>query len=583
MPDLTDMNPAQMAAAAALKQVLTCVDLGEHFVLEAGAGAGKTYSLIKVLQHIIERRGRELQRFHQRVACITFTNVANDEIKSRTDQHPVVHSDTIHAFLWSLIRSFQPFLRAELPKLDKWADRLKEVGGIGRRGVEYNLGYPSVESDRVLLHHNDVLHLAVALMKHEKCRALFMQRYPILLIDEYQDTDRLVAEALLTGFLDTNRGPLIGFFGDHWQKIYGTGCGRIEHVGLRVIGKESNFRSVQQIVDVLNRMRPELPQAVSDLNAIGAVTVFHTNGWTGERRPRDRGGHWEGDLTSEMAHGCLTNVRGLLEQSGWDFSPESTKILMLTHTVLAAEQGYPNLARVFPYNDAFIKKEDPHIAFFVDIVEPVCIAFEQSRFGEMFSALGTGSARIHSVAEKREWNRSMERLLSLRVTGSVGDVVEHLREAQRPRLPDAVERREREREKSVLDGTIEDGSPSERLSRLRSVPYREVIALSKFIDGHTPFSTKHGVKGAEFENVLIVLGRGWNQYDFNQMLELAADGGPSAVKREFFERNRNLFYVVCSRPKKRLALLFTQQLSQKAISTIRQWFGAESIQAAPVI
>lgn len=30
---------------------------------------------------------------------------------------------------------------------------------------------------------------------------------------------------------------------------------------------------------------------------------------------------------------------------------------------------------------------------------------------------------------------------------------------------------------------------------------------------------KHGVKDAEFENVLVVVGRGWNKYNFGKMLE----------------------------------------------------------------
>src|SRR3546814_1202712 len=72
--------------------------------------------------------------------------------------------------------------------------------------------------------------------------------------------------------------------------------------------------------------------------------------------------------------------------------------------------------------------------------------------------------------------------------------------------------------------------------------------LDRFIDGHTPFATKHGVKGAEFENVLVVVGRGWNKYNFAQMLEWI-DAGPPPDKLEFFENNRNLFYVACSRPK----------------------------------
>ncbi|WP_345799373.1 3'-5' exonuclease [Paraflavitalea sp. CAU 1676] len=78
---------------------------------------------------------------------------------------------------------------------------------------------------------------------------------------------------------------------------------------------------------------------------------------------------------------------------------------------------------------------------------------------------------------------------------------------------------------------------------------------------NTRFSTKHRVKGTQFDNVLIVLCRGWNHYNWKQMLEWAHDGIP-ADKQDTFERNRNLFYVSCSRPKHRLALLFTQEFSE---------------------
>ena len=117
------------------------------------------------------------------------------------------------------------------------------------------------------------------------------------------------------------------------------------------------------------------------------------------------------------------------------------------------------------------------------------------------------------------------------------------------------------------------------LEKFRDVPYAEVRALHRYLDGHSPFETKHGVKGAEFENVLVVIGRGWNQYNFGEMLELAGAQAVPAAKQAAFERNRNLFYVACSRPKRRLALLFTQQLSATAMSTLEQWFGADVIES----
>lgn len=47
------------------------------------------------------------------------------------------------------------------------------------------------------------------------------------------------------------------------------------------------------------------------------------------------------------------------------------------------------------------------------------------------------------------------------------------------------------------------------------------------------------------------------------------------------ERNRNLFYVVYSSPKTRLALLFIQLLSPQTFATFEDWFGAASINSAP--
>ena len=118
------------------------------------------------------------------------------------------------------------------------------------------------------------------------------------------------------------------------------------------------------------------------------------------------------------------------------------------------------------------------------------------------------------------------------------------------------------------------------LGSLPGHAYTELIALDRFIDGHTPFATKHGVKGAEFENVLVIVGRGWNKYNFGQMLEWI-EAGPPVGRTEFFENNRNLFYVACSRPKIRLALLFTQVLSANAMAQLRAWFGADNIVALP--
>lgn len=571
-------NPAEEASIRALREVYGCLDRGESFLLEAGAGAGKTYTLVKALQYLIKRDQHKLPKRHQKIACITYTNVAKDEIEARTDRSPLVYCDTVHAFCWSLIGGFQRQIRESLQQSEHWQEKIEEAGGdLGQRIIEYSLGYRNIRENHVSIHHDDVLLMTLSLMDSMKFRRIVAEKYPIILVDEYQDTNKSWIESIKAHFLGQKGSPQFGFFGDHWQKIYGDGCGKIEHSSLTVIDKQANFRSVSAIVDCLNRMRPDLPQFVVDPNEPGSVRIFHTNNWRGQRQT---GSHWKGDLPTDSADRALEAVMNQLTHDGWDLSSKITKILMLTHRVLAGKQGYSSIPAVFAHNESFTKKEHPHIAYFADTLEPACEAYIARRYGEMFLALGSHVPAIRGQADKEKWTVAMERLIELRDCGTVGDVMDHLRQARRPRLPDPVERRERELAHFDRDAGEEMPRGLSELESLRAVPYQEIIALCRYLSGHSPFETKHGVKGAEFENVLVVVGRGWNQYNFGEMLELAGDVTriPTA-KEAAFERNRNLFYVACSRPKKRLAILFTQELSTAAIQTASNWFGNEMIES----
>ncbi|ASW09976.1 UvrD-helicase domain-containing protein [Rhizobium sp. 11515TR] len=574
-------SPADAAGRIALERMFACLNDGSSFRLEAGAGAGKTYSLDKALRHLIDTRGAKLLRGRQQVGCITYTNVAKDEIAARIREHPAIRPETIHGFCWSLLQDFQGTLRQLVPTLPTWAERLESSGGIQSRRVHYELGYASVRDDFVSIRHEDVLLLMVEAMKLSKFRAVLTARYPILLVDEYQDTDASFVEALKHWFLDTGIGPLIGLFGDHWQKIYGDGCGAVEHAALHVIDKNANFRSANTIVQVLNRMRPALVQQVSDPDVQGEARVFHTNSWPGVRRTGHGGGHWTGDTTPEAAKAYFELLKARLAEEGWDFAADKTKILMLSHGVLAREQGYPNIPPIYaPFNDPWLKKDDVHIKFLTDHLEPACAAFLEHKYGLMFDSLGTGTPRIRRHNDKVAWTDSMEALIALRESGTVGDVVDFILAQQHMRLPDAVREREIKLAEAGPDPVEGESRRVTQLRKLRAVQYTEIIALDRFIDGHTPFATKHGVKGAEFENVLVIVGRGWNKYNFVQMLEWF-DNGPPAAKTQFFESNRNLLYVACSRPKKRLAVLFTQLVTDDALATLANWFGGDNIFALP--
>ncbi|MFC1232251.1 hypothetical protein [Streptomyces sp. Sce081] len=108
-------------------------------------------------------------------------------------------------------------------------------------------------------------------------------------------------------------------------------------------------------------------------------------------------------------------------------------------------------------------------------------------------------------------------------------------------------------------------------NNLRTVPYREVISVTHFIDELTPFSTQHGVKGDQFENVVVVVDdSAWNRYSIGKMLA-------GADKPDRTERSRNLFYVCYSRAQRGLAVVFVNDLPKGAESTLYDWFASSTV------
>ena len=113
--------------------------------------------------------------------------------------------------------------------------------------------------------------------------------------------------------------------------------------------------------------------------------------------------------------------------------------------------------------------------------------------------------------------------------------------------------------------------PTLLLDLLLAVPYLEVSRYRAVLENSMPFSTKHGVKGDEFQNVIVVLddaGANWNQYSFGKLLA----GTDTSESRE--RRTRHLFYVCCSRAKDKLIVAV---LGVGAQAKIEALFGASAV------
>ncbi len=80
-------------------RIKNCISNNRNFVLQGGAGSGKTEFLKRTLEYLSETYP------NKKIACITHTNMAADEIKSRVGDGYTI--STIHSFLNDTIKDYK--------------------------------------------------------------------------------------------------------------------------------------------------------------------------------------------------------------------------------------------------------------------------------------------------------------------------------------------------------------------------------------------------------------------------------------------------------------------------------------------
>ena len=200
-------------------QIIETLKSGHSFRVEAGAGSGKTYSLNRAIEWIQEHKWSDYRRKKQNVVCITYTNAAVDVIAERLAKDSFIIPSTIHSFAWNAIKQYQSVL---IDEVTKNLDFLPEEGDFSKvTEVAYTLGHRYKEHGIQYLYHDDVLKLFCLLLDNAKFRRVFADKYPLILIDEYQDSYKPIINRFIAYFIEQGTGPQFGFFGDAWQTIYG--------------------------------------------------------------------------------------------------------------------------------------------------------------------------------------------------------------------------------------------------------------------------------------------------------------------------------------------------------------------------
>ena len=105
------------------------------FFVFAGAGSGKTKSLIDALSFLDKEYGNDLLLNGKQITVITYTNAACDEISRRLQYKPIFSISTIHSFLWELVKNYQKDIREWITQsVKKDIEELKDKQ-IGRAHV----------------------------------------------------------------------------------------------------------------------------------------------------------------------------------------------------------------------------------------------------------------------------------------------------------------------------------------------------------------------------------------------------------------------------------------------------------------
>lgn len=204
-------------------------------------------------------------------------------------------------------------------------------------------------------------------------------------------------------------------------------------------------------------------------------------------------------------------------------------------------------------DDALRDKEDPFLVFFADTVESIYQALDTSNTQLLFDTLGIKRYPITKKSEKVKWKSLHDQLAEVRTQKAI-DVLEAIVHSQLIPIPPKVD----EWYRLYKDSPETMYALKATIQQFLQLNYAQFIAVRDFLYPDAQFSTEHGVKGEEYDNVVFVISKGWNQYQFETYAPMIT--GHASIpkgKEASFERNRNLFYVCCSRPRKRLFFFVT--------------------------
>jgi DNA helicase-2/ATP-dependent DNA helicase PcrA len=220
-------------------------------------------------------------------------------------------------------------------------------------------------SERNSLNHSEVIQISADFIREfQLMQHILVGKYPILLIDECQDTNKKLIEAFFD--LQNNKKDFfcLGLFGDTMQRIYSDGLIGIENKipdSWDKPRKIINYRCPRRVIDLINKIRENVDSQKQEYGKpqVGFVKLFIV-----DSKLKINKNEIEKNITNKMA-----------EFTGDDKWNETVKTLTLEHH-MAAKRGefYDFFYHLYNENKLKTGLLDgtlPVVSFFINQVIPL--------------------------------------------------------------------------------------------------------------------------------------------------------------------------------------------------------------------
>ena len=587
----------------------------KSFFLFAGAGSGKTHSLVLLLKKIRDGIGKDLLLQGKNVAVITFTNAATDEIINRLDYSPVFHISTIHSFVWDVIKYYQTdikrlycqYIQEDIQELDEKqekakskttktylsnAEKIKHLKDKLEKAkkIEKFVYNPSGSNPEYnALKHAEVIKIsAQMIMDSMMLQRIIAQRYPILLIDESQDTKKELVDAFFK--IQENFADIftLGLFGDQKQRIYADGKDNMANVipsDWEQPVKKMNYRCAKRIIKLANTIGKDLDihaeQTPREDASDGLIRLFVVQ-------------QQEGINKDEVEQTVMKIMSDHTADEKWFGKDADVKILTLEHMMAARRLGFDQffgpLSRVTKYQMTFLQGTVSELEFFTKEILPIADSIK----GDGRNALEILKA-YSPLLSKQSTEKPYELYLRCRDESqkvanivndnhSIREVVKAVCSSQLLPVPEVL------RQASTLSTTDVNDELEEDLQAwvmMMDLPINMVRGYDDYVNQNTRFDTHQGVKGLEFDRVMVIIddseAKGF-MFSYDKLFEVKELTETDirhieAGEESSIDRTQRLFYVTCTRAKESLAIVMytsdSEKVKKQAIS--KDWFSEQEI------